>query len=222
MLRRRDLYHVPAGIGNCEAAFWGFAELGGVSSFVKMAHAVPPPPPPENHYLDAARATADDVIADLRTYGFSIVCNVLSAAEAAEKRTELTGILDRTATPAGRNAFEGFSTRRLYALFGKTRCFDAPALHPLALGVAKGILGEHLQLNSVVGIEIRPGERAQGLHRDEAKYPPHALPGFPEVIVNSMWALTEFTPEMAPLWCCQGRISARVKTLRARIQWQCR
>ena len=196
--------------------------MGGVSSFVKMAHAVPPPPPPENHYLDAARATADDVIADLRTYGFSIVCNVLSAAEAAEKRTELTGILDRTATPAGRNAFEGFSTRRLYALFGKTRCFDAPALHPLALGVAKGILGEHLQLNSVVGIEIRPGERAQGLHRDEAKYPPHALPGFPEVIVNSMWALTEFTPEMAPLWCCQGRISARVKTLRARIQWQCR
>ena len=128
-----------------------------------MAHAVPPPPPPQKHYLDAAHATADDVIADLRTHGFCIVRNVLSAAEAADKHAELTATLDRTATPAGRNPFEGFSTRRLYALFGKTRCFDAPALHPLALDVAKGVLGEHLQLNSVVGIEIRPGERAQGM-----------------------------------------------------------
>ena len=97
-----------------------------------------------------------------------------------------------TRTPAGRNAFEGFTTQRVYALFAKTRTFDRAAVHPLLLEVLDQVLG-HYQLSAPVGIRIGPGERAQVLHRDDAIYPlpqPH-----PPVVVNTMWPLDEFTEE---------------------------
>ncbi len=45
------------------------------------------------------------------------------------------------ATPTGRNDFEGFATRRIYRLFGKTRVFDEWAIHPVLLGVLDAVLG---------------------------------------------------------------------------------
>lgn len=106
------------------------------------------------------------------------------------KRRALTDILDRT--PTGRNNFEGFKTRRIYALFAKTREFDAPATHPLMLGVLDRVLGQY-QLSAPVGIEISPGEKQQSLHTDDGVYPlsrPH-----PELVLNMMWALDDFTEE---------------------------
>jgi ectoine hydroxylase-related dioxygenase (phytanoyl-CoA dioxygenase family) len=132
--------------------------------------------------------SVDEVVALLERDGYAIVEGVLSAAEARAKREELTRIL--AATPTGRNDFEGFKTRRIYALFAKTRAFDEPAVHPLVLGVLDRVLG-HYQLSAPVGIEIGPGETAQRLHRDDGIYPippPHA-----ELVVNTMWALDEFT-----------------------------
>ena len=93
-------------------------------------------------------------------------------------------------TPGGRNPFEGAHTKRVYALFAKTRAFDGPATDPLVLGVLERVLGP-CQLSAPTGIEIGPGEVAQILHHDDAIYPlprPHA-----EVVLNTMWALDDFT-----------------------------
>ena len=128
------------------------------------------------------------VLTDLDAQGYSVVDGLLSPAEAAEKRAELNAVLDRT--PTGRNEFEGYNTRRVYALFAKTRVFDAAATHPLVGEVAEAVLGPH-QLSAPTGIEIGPGEPAQILHRDDSIYPltePH-----PEVVLNTMWALDGFT-----------------------------
>jgi len=128
------------------------------------------------------------VLTDLDAQGYSVVDGLLSPAEAAEKRAELNAVLDRT--PTGRNEFEGYNTRRVYALFAKTRVFDAAATHPLVGEVAEVVLGPH-QLSAPTGIEIGPGEPAQILHRDDSIYPltePH-----PEVVLNTMWALDDFT-----------------------------
>ncbi len=57
---------------------------------------------------------------------------------AAAIRAELTKMLDTA--PEGRNAFEGFSTRRGTAIYAKTRAFDKFAIHPLALGVLDSAL----------------------------------------------------------------------------------
>jgi ectoine hydroxylase-related dioxygenase (phytanoyl-CoA dioxygenase family) len=138
--------------------------------------------------FDASRATVDDVVAALEHDGYCIVERLWPDDEVAEARASLIDTL--AATPHGRNDFEGFATRRIYALFAKTRAFDRPAIHPLLLGVLDRVLG-HYQLSAPTGIEIGPGEKAQVLHRDEGVYP---LPrDFPNVVLNTMWALDDFT-----------------------------
>jgi ectoine hydroxylase-related dioxygenase (phytanoyl-CoA dioxygenase family) len=135
-------------------------------------------------------ATVDEVVATLDRDGYSIVEGILSPEEVRSKRAELAEILART--PTGRNDFEGFKTRRIYALFAKTRAFDGPATHPLVLGVLDRVLGSY-QLSAPVGIEIHPGETSQTLHRDDGVYPlprPHT-----ELVVNTMWPLDDFTEQ---------------------------
>ena len=139
-------------------------------------------------------ATVDEdvlarVVGDLDRDGYAVVPSLLSPDEAAQVRAGLREVLDRT--PMGRNDFEGFQTRRIYALFAKTRAFDALAVHPLLLAVLDHVLGPSYQLSAPTGIEIGPGEKAQVLHTDDGIYPlprPH-----PEVVLNSMWALDDFT-----------------------------
>jgi ectoine hydroxylase-related dioxygenase (phytanoyl-CoA dioxygenase family) len=131
------------------------------------------------------------VIGDLRRDGYSVVESLLSADEAAAVREELRRI--SRAIPTGRNDFEGFKTQRIYALFAKTRVFDALAVHPLLLNVLDTILGPSYHLSAPTGIDIAPGEKPQFLHHDDGIYPlprPH-----PEVVLNSMWAFDDFTED---------------------------
>ena len=143
----------------------------------QSAEPQPAEPPPA---ADVARRLAED--------GYVVVPGLMSPADVAAARADLHRVL--TATPTGRNAFEGRATQRVYALFAKTRTFDQAAIHPLLLGVLDQVLG-HYQLSAPVGIHIGPGEQAQILHRDDAVYP---LPQpAPPVVVNTMWPLDEFT-----------------------------
>ncbi len=139
--------------------------------------------------VTAVKPEIDEVVAAIKEDGFALIEGLIDAERAAEIRQELTDVLEKT--PEGRNAFEGFSTRRIYALFAKTRAFDDLATHPLVLGVLEGVLGESFQLSAPVGIEIGPGEKAQVLHTDDGIYPiarPHD-----ELVLNTMWALDDFT-----------------------------
>jgi ectoine hydroxylase-related dioxygenase (phytanoyl-CoA dioxygenase family) len=140
------------------------------------------------HRFAAARATVDGVVGALAGDGVCIVDGLMDPDQVAAARASLAGVL--AATPTGRNDFEGYGTQRVYALFAKTREFDGPATHPLVLGVLDRVLG-HYQLSAPTGIQIGPGERAQVLHRDQSIYP--LPPDYPDVVVNTMWALDDFT-----------------------------
>jgi len=132
--------------------------------------------------------SVDEVVAALEQDGYAVVENLLSEPELTAARRDMKRVLAHT--PQGRNPFEGAKTKRVYALFAKTRTFDGPATHPLVLGVLERVLG-HCQLSAPTGIEIGPGELAQILHHDDAIYPlprPHG-----EVVLNTMWALDDFT-----------------------------
>jgi ectoine hydroxylase-related dioxygenase (phytanoyl-CoA dioxygenase family) len=140
--------------------------------------------------MPGATATGRDVARRLTEDGYVIVSGLMSADDVGTARADLGRVLEATRT--GRNAFEGFTTQRVYALFAKTRTFDQPATHPLLLEVLDQVL-VHYQLSAPVGICIGPGEQAQILHRDDSVYPlpqPH-----PPVVVNTMWPLDEFTEE---------------------------
>jgi ectoine hydroxylase-related dioxygenase (phytanoyl-CoA dioxygenase family) len=131
-----------------------------------------------------------DVALRLMQDGYVVVTGMMDPAGVQAARDDLDRVLSATRT--GRNSFEGYDTQRVYALFAKTRTFDAVATDPLLLGVLDQVLG-HYQLSAPVGIRIGPGEKAQILHRDDSIYPvpePH-----PPLVVNTMWPLDEFTAE---------------------------
>jgi ectoine hydroxylase-related dioxygenase (phytanoyl-CoA dioxygenase family) len=140
--------------------------------------------------MRAVAATVGAVLDEVRSEGFALVEGVFSPEEVRRAATDLRRVLE--SVPPGRNSFEGGRTRRVYALFAKTRTFDGAAIHPLVLGVLDEVL-DHYQLSAPTGIDILPGEVAQVLHYDDAIYPlarPHQ-----ELVVNTMWALDEFTEE---------------------------
>ena len=137
------------------------------------------------------RAAVDDVAASLDEHGYALVEGLLGPADVEARLTALGELFETT--PTGRNFFEGFHTQRVYAVYAKTRAFDDLAVHPLLLGALDHALGEHYQFSAPVALQIGPGEKAQILHRDEDIYPlprPHA-----PVVVNSMWALCDFTAD---------------------------
>jgi ectoine hydroxylase-related dioxygenase (phytanoyl-CoA dioxygenase family) len=129
----------------------------------------------------------EDVVARLAADGYATIPDAIEPEQVTWARSELETIL--STTPMGRDDFEGRRTRRVYALFAKTRSLDALALHPAVLAVLDEVLG-HYQLSAPAGISIGPDEVAQPLHPDDAIYPlprPH-----PEVVVNVMWPLQDF------------------------------
>jgi ectoine hydroxylase-related dioxygenase (phytanoyl-CoA dioxygenase family) len=131
---------------------------------------------------------AGDIVATLTADGYAIIDGAIGNEQVQSARRELEAILERT--PTGRDDFEGKNTKRVYGLFAKTRAVDAMATHPAVLGVLDRILG-HYQLSAPAAISIGPGAAAQPLHPDDAIYPlerPH-----PELVVNVMWPLVEFT-----------------------------
>jgi ectoine hydroxylase-related dioxygenase (phytanoyl-CoA dioxygenase family) len=131
---------------------------------------------------------ADDILKRVVDDGYAIIPGAIDADQVLWARSELESIVENT--PKGRDDFEGHRTRRVYALFAKTRSLDALAVHDVVLGVLDGLLG-HYQLSAPTGISIGPGESAQPLHPDDAIYPvprPH-----PELVVNVMWPLQDFT-----------------------------
>ena len=135
-------------------------------------------------------ATVAQVLVALDTQGYAVVERFLDSGRVAAMREDLDRVLANT--PEGRNDFEGYRTKRIYALFAKTRVFDDLAIHPLVVGVLDAVL-EHYQLSAPTGIEIGAGSPEQPLHRDDSIYPlpdPHR-----EFVLNTMWALQDFTEE---------------------------
>jgi len=135
-------------------------------------------------------AAVDEVTAALDEHGYALIEDLLRPDDVARRRAALDDLF--AATPTGRNFFEGFRTRRIYAVYAKTRAFDDLAVHPLLLAALDHALGAHFQFSAPVAVQIGPGESAQVLHRDEDVYPlprPH-----PPVVLNSMWAMCDFTP----------------------------
>lgn len=105
---------------------------------------------------------------DLQRDGYTIVEDVFDAALMRQVRAEVEPLF---AHDGGRNAFEGFNTRRLYSPLNETDALDAFAEHPVALGLLDRVFEPNYLLSQLQVIDIAPGEAAQALHHDDAFYP---------------------------------------------------
>jgi len=120
--------------------------------------------------------------------GHVVLEGLLGADEVDAARAALRPLLD--AAPFGTNSFVGRHTKRVFGLPAKTRALDGLLTHPVVLAALEPVLGPFL-LSTVVAVEIHPGETAQTLHTDGSAWP--VPPGGPEIVVNAIWALDDFT-----------------------------
>src|SRR5262245_59696455 len=80
-------------------------------------------------------ASLDEVIAVIERDGGVIVEDFLPPAIIAELKADLLPKIE--ACSAGRDEFSGFRTRRMSALFAKSRRVADVVIHPLLLGAAE-------------------------------------------------------------------------------------
>lgn len=131
------------------------------------------------------------LVAALLDQGVVVVEDVIGKAVLPALRGE-TGRLV-SSEPFGSNGFDGYRTRRVFDPFRRTRALDEIVLRPLLHDVLQRVLTWPYQFGMTILSQIYPGEVAQPSHRDAAVYP---LPqDFPEVMVNTIWALDDFTAE---------------------------
>lgn len=121
--------------------------------------------------------------------GYVILRDVLEPRAVREIRDGLMPLF--STTPHGRGEFEGLATQRVYNLIAKLAAVHPLAIHPVVMTLARAHLGPGFQLSIAQAVRILPGETEQALHTDDLPFPmpkPHQ-----PVVLNSMWAITDFT-----------------------------
>jgi len=141
----------------------------------------------------AGMTTADtsDHLARIERDGFTIVEDVLPAAEAEAVLAEVHRLERDLAIAFATNDFEGRQTKRVYNLLLHGALFEAIPVHPAVLPIVEGVLDSGCLISSLSSIAIHPGETAQPIHADDQLLPlpkPHV-----PTVCNTMWALTDFT-----------------------------
>ncbi len=144
-------------------------------------------------HLDAD-TPVDALMVVLRRDGAVIVDGVISAAGIAALHAEVAPYI--AATPPGSDSFTGNLTTRTGALVARSPLTRPLIMHPLIGAVADALLlpfCERWQLHLTQVIRIMPGQKAQFIHRDRWAWGTHLGPVEPQL--NTIWAITDFTPE---------------------------
>jgi ectoine hydroxylase-related dioxygenase (phytanoyl-CoA dioxygenase family) len=139
-------------------------------------------------------ATADDVAASLGEVGYAVVRELADSDTVDRVNADFDPYL--SGVKLGATGFAGFKTRRINNLIAKSAACGELALNPLVMGVCDRVLlpycaRYHLHVTTL--IELQPGEKAQGLHRDGGIYPVR-FPSIPMTLAT-IWALSDFNGE---------------------------
>jgi ectoine hydroxylase-related dioxygenase (phytanoyl-CoA dioxygenase family) len=138
-----------------------------------------------------AKAPLDQLSAALETDGYLLFPGLLTGAQLAAIRGQLDPVLE--ATPRGRNDFEGFTTKRVYALLNHAPATSVLVEHPLLLALAARYLAPNFLLSAHLAIQIFDGETAQSWHFDDGFYQ-QPMPRPPNG-VSAIWAIDAFTQD---------------------------
>lgn len=142
-----------------------------------------------------ATATAEEVLKVIEEDAAVIIDGLMSPELLNRVRTEIMPYVE--ATPPGRDDFTGEHTTRTGALVARSPACRELVAHPLITGATDAFLSpfcDRFQLHLTQVIRIKPGQKAQVLHRDRL-----AWGGFMqrsiEPQLNTIWAVSDFTKE---------------------------
>jgi ectoine hydroxylase-related dioxygenase (phytanoyl-CoA dioxygenase family) len=142
-----------------------------------------------------ADARAEDLLAAIDRDGGVVIDRLVSSEFMDEVAADLCPWIEKT--PFGNDEFEGARTRRTGGLIARSpRCREL-LMNPLVLAVTKHLLGRatSFQINATQAITIGPGEPAQVIHRDQWAFDMYPFAKDYQVIVNTIWAMTDFTEQ---------------------------
>ena len=131
---------------------------------------------------------------EIAEQGYSVMEGVIDNKFRIQILAELEQL--ESARPGGDippGPFTGFVTKRWFDLLNDDEIWQRVAIHPGVLGVLPHVLEEDFLLSTMGSAVIGPGEESQMLHVDDGVYQfprPH-----PNLVCNTMWALTDFTIE---------------------------
>lgn len=159
-------------------------------------------------HLNNDNATVDDVVTAIERDGGVIIDDFLSPEDVEAFKADMRPYLESYGN--SEDSFLGFQTKRVGAVFGKSRKAANVATHPLFLGAAERLIDKPYTISSIeqpfdihpglrIGvtqvIQIGPGQGAQGLHRDQLVVLWRNPEGQRDIRLQIMVALTDFTAE---------------------------
>ena len=137
-----------------------------------------------------ARFDADAHAAEIREQGFTVIRDFMDAGTLQAVRD---GLAPYMGSHRGRNAFEGFSTERIYTLVARAKVFEDLTEEPRILALLDRFLQPGYLLTASQSIQINPGEAAQDLHTDDGFYrQPRPRPALSMTVIA---AIDPFTAE---------------------------
>ncbi|MFG2472595.1 phytanoyl-CoA dioxygenase family protein [Streptomyces canus] len=133
-------------------------------------------------------ADIEEVLRDLRGTGFATLEELLSAEEVHLLRDRLEQVA--AAERGDGSAWFSHGNQRIFNLLNRGACFVALMEHPVAVALARSVLGPHPLLSSITANITYPGNTPQLLHGDQQYITePWTYPATLQVV----WMLDDFT-----------------------------
>ena len=158
---------------------------------------------PSQQPRETAQAQA---LAELRSHGVAVIQHVLAADAALAVRAAL---LEAAAESERRGAATfmpaldpNASNIRVFNLLDMHPVFRELIVHPLALALMRGMLGEHISISNFTANIALPGSRSMSLHSDQALVSPE--PWLAPWSGNIIWCLDDVTFENGGTLYLQG------------------
>lgn len=155
----------------------------------------------------SSQASHGDVVAALETAGCAVVTGIIAESACESLKQELKPYIDaadvgrslneKYAQDGGPSDFYPGSTKRITSLVARSETFRSFVMHPLMISVCDALLTPncaHYQVHATAGIVVGPGATVQMLHREDDAFQFFQVPR-PNMIVASMWAITDFTEQ---------------------------
>jgi ectoine hydroxylase-related dioxygenase (phytanoyl-CoA dioxygenase family) len=140
-------------------------------------------------------AAIDEHLARIEVDGYTVIADAIEPDLVDGLRDAIRRLERDLDVQPRATAAEGHATKRMYNLLAKDPIFRAMPVHPNVLPLAERLLDPGCLLSGMTAIDIGPGEHPQPMHGDDIVMSRHLPRPHVPMMVTSMWALTDFTPD---------------------------